>query len=109
MKRAASIADMVAAVVKDARAAVHAGVDAAGPKPHLSPRVYAAAAQRHLPVLPVLLGHLLDPSADHLEVLASGRVALAPVDLHALHAAAAGAALQPGVRASTTPDAPVVR
>src|SRR5438477_7518990 len=93
------------AVVEDARAAVHAGVDAIGLEPSLAPRVPAAALKRHPPVLPVLVGQLPDASADLLEVFAAGHVAAAPVDLNAVHAAAAGGVLQPGIRASATPDA----
>jgi hypothetical protein len=44
---------MIDPVVTDARAQVQAGVDAVAFEPRLAPRVGAAAAQRHLPVLPV--------------------------------------------------------
>src|SRR5438270_6792588 len=99
---------MLDAVVEDARAAVHAGVDAIGPEPRLAPRVAAAALKRQPPVLPVLVGQLPDASADLLEVFAAGRVIVAPVDLDALPAAAAGGVLQPGIGASAPPDALVV-
>src|SRR5438477_3761965 len=96
------------AVVEDARAAVHAGVDAIGPEPRLAPRVPAAALKRHPPVLPVLVGQLPDAPADLLELFAAGRVAVALVDLDAVRAAAAGGVLQPGIRAPASPDALVV-
>src|SRR5947209_17223218 len=99
---------MLDGVVEDARAAVHARVDAIGLEPRLAPRVPAAALKRQPAVLPILVGQLPHASADLLEIFAAGRVAVAPVDLNAVHAAAAGGVLQPGIRASASPDALVV-
>ena len=99
---------MVHAVVEDARAAVQAGVDAIALAPRLAPWVAPAARQRHPAVLPVLVGQLPDASADLREIFAAGRVAVALVDLHAVHATSAGAALQSGIGAAASPDAPVV-
>jgi hypothetical protein len=99
---------MIHTVMENARAAVQAGMDAISLEPRLAPRV-PAAAQRHPAVLPVLVGQLPDASADLLETLAAGRVAVALVDLDAHDAAAAGGALEPGIGAAVSPNAPVVR
>src|SRR5947209_7493573 len=108
VKRTARATGMVRAVVEDARAAVQARVDAIALEARLPPWVPAAARQRDPAVLPVLVAQLPDTPADLLEIIAAGGVAVALIDLHALGAAAARGAFQPGIRASASPDAPVV-
>src|SRR5579884_1757879 len=99
---------MVDPVVEDARAAVQAGVDAIALESCLAPRVPAATLKRHPPVLPVLVGQLPDAAPDLLEIIAAARVAATRIDLDAVDTAAAGGVLQQDVRASASPDAPVV-
>ena len=108
MECTAGPAGMVHAVVEDARTAVQAGVDAIALEPRFPPWIPAAALQPNPAVLPIFVGELPDASADLLEILAAGSVAVALIDLDALHAAAAGAALRPGIGAAASPDAPVV-
>src|SRR6202042_483486 len=61
VKGAAGAGGMGGAVVKEGGAAIDARVDPVGLEPRLTPRVAAAAAQSHAPVLPILVGQLLDP------------------------------------------------